>query len=184
MELSEVNSKANAGLTTGVIGTALSGIQLLHGGLNFGVNGRDACGLANAAATMMCGESAPVSRYEMEMAMKLAAKDSEIALLKSEQNTEIKIADVYERLITKINDNERAQSGWNAQQMVNNAHMSASIAANANSIFGLQRTCEQITKIVVPNNAICPGWGGVTVTPTPVTTSAATVPADTTPATN
>lgn len=183
MELSEVNTKANAGLTTGVIGTALSGIQLLHGGWNWGgYNGRDAGGIVNAAATMMCGDSAPVSRYEMEMAMKLAAKDSEISLLKSEQNTEVKIADVYERLIKRINDNERAQSEWNAQQMVNNAHMSASVAANANSIFGLQRTCEQITKIVVPNNAICPGWGAVTITPAAPTADAGT--ATPAPATN
>ena len=45
----------------------------------------------------------------MDMAMKLAAKDSEIALIKSEQNSELKIADVYERLITRINADKNAQ---------------------------------------------------------------------------
>lgn len=163
MELENVNSKANVGVTLGAIGTGL-GILGMHNGLgglfNFGGNG---AGFANAAATMMCGQSAPISRYELDMSMALAKKDSEIALLKSEQNTEIKIADVYERLITRINSDARAQSAWNTQQSVNEARM-------ADALAYLRATCEKITKTVVPNSAICPGWGDVTVepaTPTP-----------------
>lgn len=157
MDIENINSKANAGITLGTIGTALSGLQVLGGGLG-GLLGGNGCGLANAAATVMCGDSAPVSRYEMEMSMKLAQKDSELALIKSEQNTEIKIADVYERIMTRVNADARAQSDWNTAQAVNNATMSGAIAA-------LQNSCSQITKLVVPNTAICPGWGQVTITP-------------------
>lgn len=158
MELESVNSKANVGVTLGAIGTGLS-ILGMHNGLgglfNFGGNG---AGFANAAATMMCGQSAPISRYELEMSMALAKKDSEIALLKSEQNTEIKIADVYARLKGDLLTMERGQNAWNTQQSVNEARM-------ADSLAYLRSTCEKITRTVVPNGAICPGWGDVTVEP-------------------
>ena len=113
-----------------------------------------------------------VSKAELEMTQELAKKDSEIALLKSEQNTEIKIADVYDRLISKINQNQKEQADWNAQQSVNNATISAAIATNAQSIASLQNCCSQITKLVIPNSAVCPGWGNVTVTPATASTTA------------
>lgn len=153
MEIENVNSKANAGVTLGTIGTALSGLQLLGSHLGCGGN---ASTLANAAATVMTGDSAPISRYEFDMGMKLAAKDSEIALLKSEQNTEVKIADVYARLKGDLLTLERSQSDWNASQMVNNAKMSSAIATNTTSIEGLQTVVGGITKTVVPKDAICP----------------------------
>lgn len=162
MDIESVNSKANAGLTTGIIGTAGLGLNLLNGLLGGGINPN---GMMNAAATMMCGQSAPVTRYEQDMAMALAKKDSEIALLKSEQNTEVKIADVYARLKADMLTWERNQSALNTQQAVNNAHMSDALAALSNS-------CASITKLVVPNSAICPGWGDVTITPAAPTAAA------------
>ena len=74
------------------------------------------------------------------------------------------------RLITKINDNQKSQDDWNAAQMVNNAQMSSAIAVNSNSIATLQNACSQITKLVVPNSAVCCGWGPVKVVPDTGTT--------------
>jgi hypothetical protein len=149
-------AKANAGLTTGIIGTAA---WLLNGGLsNILGGGAGGCGGQYATKT------------ELAYAQELAKKDSEIALLKSEQNTEIKIADVYDRLLTKINANQMAQADWNAAQAVNNCKLSNAVAVNSNSISALQNCCNSITKLVVPNSSICPGWGDVTVTVTPTTT--------------
>lgn len=147
MEIESVNAKANAGLTTGIIGTALSGLLALGGGMSIlgGITPR-----TNSAGTDY------ITRNEFDMAQKLNAKDCEISLLKSEQNTEIKIADVYERIMTRVNENERVQSAWNAQQMVNNATMSAAIATNSASIAALQNTCAGITKTVVPITSVCP----------------------------
>lgn len=96
------------------------------------------------------------TKTDLAYAQELARKDSEISLLKSEQNTEVKIADVYERLITRINSDQRAQSDWNAAQMVNNANMSSAIAVNTNSIAALQNCCDKITKIIVPASSVCP----------------------------
>lgn len=128
---------ANAGLTTGVIGTALG---VLNGGL----------GLINK------DNPTYVTKTELDYVQALGQKDCEIALLKSEQNTEIKIADVYERIMSRVLQNERDQRDWNASQSVANAQMSSAIATNATSIAGLQAVCSNITKVIVPKDAICP----------------------------
>lgn len=148
----------NAGLATGIIGTALG---VLNGGLgvlsgNTGINANNNY----------------VTKDELKYVKELAQKDSQISLLQSEQNTEVKIADVYERVMTRVNADQRAQAEWNASQSVANAQMSAAIATNASSIAALQGCCNQITKLVVPNSSICPGWGTVTVahSTTPATT--------------
>lgn len=144
---------AGAGLGLGIAGTALG---LLSGGGN----------LINAAGNGYnnCGRF--VTKDEFQMGQELARKDAEIALIKSEQNTEVKIADVYERLITRINADAKSQADWNAAQMVSNAQMSSAISTNAQSIAGLQNTVGNITKTVIPNNVVCPGWGNVIVEPT------------------
>lgn len=136
------HSVGTAGLTTGIIGTALG---VLNGGL----------GLLNNNGNIV-NNNHYVTKDELNYVQELARKDSEISLLKSEQNTEVKIADVYERLITRINADARAQADWNAAQSVANAQMSAAIATNANSISSLQACCNNITKTVVPITSVCP----------------------------
>ena len=148
----------NAGLATGIIGTALG---VLNGGLGL-LSGNTGTNANNGYVT----------KDELKYVKELAQKDSQISLLQSEQNTEVKIADVYERVMTRINADQRAQAEWNTSQSVANAQMSAAIATNASSIAALQGCCNQITKLVVPNSSICPGWGTVTVahSTTPATT--------------
>ena len=148
----------NAGLATGIIGTALG---VLNGGLGL-LSGNTGTNANNGYVT----------KDELKYVKELAQKDSQISLLQSEQNTEVKIADVYERVMTRVNADQRAQAEWNASQSVANAQMSAAIATNASSIAALQGCCNQITKLVVPNSSICPGWGTVTVahSTTPATT--------------
>lgn len=141
---------AGTGLGLGIAGTALG---LLNGGLG------------NILGNAGCSENNLVNRYELEMENKIVAKDSEIALLKSNIYTDQKIADVYERLITRVNADQRAQADWNASQSVANAQMTAAIAANQTSIAGLANTLGSLTKTVIPNNNVCPGWGSVQVEP-------------------
>ena len=139
-------SVASAGVGGAALGTGIAGLSvaLLNGGLGNLLGGLGGCGNQYA------------SKSDIAYSQELAKKDSEIALLKSEQNTEIKIADVYDRLITKINANQLAQAEWNAAQAVNNCTMSNAIAVNSNSISALQNCCNSITKLVVPKSAICP----------------------------
>jgi hypothetical protein len=76
--------------------------------------------------------------------------------------TDSKIADVYERLNNKISVLE----GQICQQGVYNATNTATI----NCISGQIAQLMSLTKMVVPNTSICPGWGDVTVSVTPTTT--------------
>ncbi len=160
---------ANAGLTTGIIGTALGALNAMGntGGILGGI--ANPAGVGDMAqvvrtvaelsgATGRCSENTPVTRYDIQNLKELMAKDQEIAILKSEQNTEVKIADVYERVMTRVNADKREQDAWNAQQMVNNCQMSSAIAVNASSIAALQDVCGKITKVIVPKEAICPEY--------------------------
>ena len=154
MNMAEFASKgvAGSGLGLGIAGTALG---VLNGGLGNLFGGMGNCN---------CSENQYVNRYELGLENKLVNKDSEIALLKSNIYTDQKIADVYERLNTKISGVEAAVN----TQAVVNATMTGTISCMQGQIAQLQG----LTKLVVPNTSVCPGWGNVTITPatTPTTT--------------
>lgn len=145
---------AGSGLGLGIAGTALG---LLNGGLgNFLGTG---CGYNNN-----CSSNQFINRYELEMENKIVSKDSEIALLKSNIYTDQKIADVYERLNVKING---VESAINTQAVVN-----ATMTGTINCMQGQIAQLQSLTKLVVPNTSVCPGWGNVTITPAATTTGA------------
>lgn len=133
------NGSITAALTTGIIGT---GLGLLNG--NGGVLGNV---LGGGAA---CNNY--VTKDALDMAMQLAEKDSQIALLKSEQNTEVKIADVYEKIMTRVNADKALQTEINTAQAVYNGTNSAALQAMQNSIAVLQG----MTKVIIPATNICP----------------------------
>lgn len=149
----EYASKAvgTAGLTTGIIGTALG---VLGGGASM-------LSAAGNVASNACSDDHYVTRYEMGLQNQISSKDGEIALLKSEQFTEEKIADVYERLITRINADRNAQAEVNTAQAVYNATNNSTLGCMQNQVAQLM----SLTALKIPNTSVCPGWGPVTVTP-------------------
>ena len=155
MDMAEFASKgvAGSGLGLGIAGTALG---VLNGGL-----GNILGGLTNNCG---CGNNQYVNRYEMELENKIINRDSEIALLKSNIYTDQKIADVYERLNAKIGG---VEAGLSAQAVYN-----ATNTATINCIQGQVAQLYGLTKMVVPNTSVCPGWGNVTITPSTTTTGA------------
>lgn len=154
----EYGSKALAGsgLGLGIAGTALG---LLNGGLN-GILG----GGCNNGWNHGCSENNLVNRYELNMQTELAAKDGRIALLESNIYTDQKLNDLRNYIDAKVGAVEGAVNA----QAVYNATQTATIGCIQNQVaqlFGL-------TKLVVPNTSVCPGWGNVTITPTAATTTA------------
>ena len=147
----EYQGKSNAALATGIIGTTLGGLLTLNGGLRNGNGGWGLFGNNYYNEDHMV-DSRYVSKEDLGMAITLAQKDSEIALLKSEQNTEVKIADVYERLKRDMLTMERNQNEFNASQMVFNANSNSAIAVIRNQIDVLN----SLTKTVVPITNVCP----------------------------
>ncbi len=99
------NGKANAALTTGIIGTAGFGAQLLGNLLGGGWNGWGANpATAAAMAAGACSENTPVTRYELDREQKLAAKDSEIALLKANAYNDQKAVELYAYIDGQLKD--------------------------------------------------------------------------------
>lgn len=94
------NGKANAALTTGIIGTAGVGLGLLGNLLSGGWG----CNPAAAAAAGMCSENMPVTRYDLDREQKLAAKDSEIATLKANTYNDQKMLEMYAYIDGQLKD--------------------------------------------------------------------------------
>lgn len=138
---------AGAALGTGIAGLSL-GVLNGAGGL-FNMMGG---GCGNGYAAAMAYEDRNATKYDMNLALAIAQKDSEIAMLRSEQNTEIKIADVYERLATKINAVEKAQADINREQAVYNG-------VNTTMIGGLRNQVDELmhmTRRYIPKWNIVP----------------------------
>ena len=87
------NGKGNLGVTLGAIGT---GLGALNNGMGGGILGNLFGGNCNNPNGM------PVNRYEMELNMANAAKDGEIALLKSTIFTDNKSLELYRYIDGKL----------------------------------------------------------------------------------
>lgn len=155
------NGKGNLGVTLGAIGT---GIGILNGGLN-GILGGCGNGWNRGGC---CSEDMPVTRYEANMIQELGAKDSHIALLEADKYTDQKIVEAYKDLQGQINRveaqvlaNKDEQYQVNLNQAVYNGTNTATISCLQQQVAALQG----LTKLVVPNSSVCPGWGEVKVTP-------------------
>lgn len=177
----EYASKATggAGLGLGIAGTALG---LLNGGLGnlfggLGGNGMVAPAVAGLAAGMAAknsGDDSYVSRYELDQNQTIAQKDMEIAYWRGQDETNRKISDAYAKLESRIlglasevRANKEEQNGINLQQAVYNGTNTAAVGCIQAQVAQLQ----SLTKMVVPNSSVCPGWGNVTVTPATTTTT-------------
>lgn len=103
------NGKANAALTTGIIGTAGVGLGLLNGGLN-GLFG----GWRNGAYG--CNEDHVVDRYEAGQAARIAELETEVKLRDANAYTDQKMLDMYKYFDGKVRGLEMADA---AQQVTN-----------------------------------------------------------------
>lgn len=136
---------AGAGLGLGIAGTALG---LLSGnGLNglFGNN------------NMNCQDTRTISALE-----------SKIAKLESEKYTDTVGTGVY----AEINKKYTELAQFIAEMDKRTAVFEAVNAERINCMNGRILALEGLTKLVVPNGSVCPGWGNVTITPATATTGA------------
>lgn len=103
------NGKANAALTTGIIGTAGLGAALLNGGLNglFGGWRNGSCG---------CNEDHVVDRYEAAQQARIAELETEVKLRDANTYTDQKMLEMYKYFDGKVRGLEMADA---AQQVTN-----------------------------------------------------------------
>jgi hypothetical protein len=140
---------AGTGLGLGIAGTAL--------GLMAGGNFPNIFGNAN------CGDGHVVNRYEAAQAARIAELETEVKLRDANTYTDGKILELYKYVDGKVSSIE----GQICQQNVYNATNTAALGCIQGQIAQLM----SLTKVVVPNSSVCPGWGDVTVAITPTTTT-------------
>lgn len=157
------NGKGNLGVTLGAIGT---GLGVFGGGLSNLFGG---WGMAPAA---MCSENTPVTRYTLEQQNTISEKNMEIAYWRGQDETNRKISDSYSKLenrliglAAEVRANKDEQVAINMQQAVYNGTNTATISCIQNQVNQLLG----LTKLVVPNASVCPGWGAAKVTVEPAT---------------
>lgn len=146
---------AGSGLGLGIAGTALG---LLNNGNGLGglFGGNNNCG---------CSEDHYINRYEAGQSARIAELETEVKLRDSNIYTDNKILALYQYVDGKIQNVE----GQICQQNVYNATNTATI----NCLSGQIAQLMNLTKLVIPNGSVCPGWGDVTVTPAAAPTTTA-----------
>lgn len=132
----------------GGIGGYIGGISTLLGAVHGGLPG---------------GSTQYVTKEEAELQHTIASKDSEIALLKAESDSEQKMISVYRQahdeiaaLREKVDANQKEQYGVNTAQAVINAQVASNIAVSQNNIASIQATLGQLTKTIIPIGNVCP----------------------------
>ena len=139
---------AGSGLGLGIAGTALG---LLNGGLGNILGNGGNC----------CSENHVVNRYELAQEQKIAGLEAQLALRDANIYNDQKMLELYRYVDGKF---ETVNAAINAQA-VYNATNTSTICCIQNQIAQLQG----LTKLVVPNSSVCPGWGNVTITPSTTT---------------
>ena len=135
----------NAGLTTGIIGTALGALNGAGGLelLGMGPRGRRDEG------------DIPVTRHDMGLYRELSEKDFKIASLEANKYTDQKIADLTAQMNMRFDGVQQqlsAQSVWNATQQ-----------GLIGCIQGQVAQLQSMTQLVIPNRSVMPGWGPVDI---------------------
>lgn len=143
------NSKANAALTTGIIGTSGFGLALLNGlgGILGGVNA--------ATARPTCSEDHLVNRYEASQSARIAELETEVKLRDANTYTDQKMLELY-----KYFDGENKQMRADfceakAQQGVVNANLMAGVDVLNSQIADTRAILSGITRTAIPSNVIC-----------------------------
>jgi hypothetical protein len=145
---------AGTGLGLGIAGTALG---LMAGGLNgVGLFG-------NANCNNSCSENHFVNRYEAAQSARIAELETEVKLRDANTFTMGEMS----KLRDYVDGRFGAVEAQLCEQRVYNATLNSSVSCIQSQIAQLAG----LTKIVIPNTSVCPGWGNVTVAPATTTTA-------------
>ena len=98
----------------------------------------------------------------------IAALESKIAKLESEKYTDTVGTGVYAEINKKYTELAQFIAALDKQHAI----FEAVNAERINCMNGRISALEALTKLVVPNGSVCPGWGNVTITPAAAATGA------------
>ena len=147
---------AGSGLGLGIAGTALG--LLANGGTGL---------LSNLTGNgVHCGENTPVTRYEQKLVQEIAYKDAQISLRDANIYNDQKLLEVYKYFDGEIKDIRATICANDKAQAVINAKFESGIDVLGSQVASINATIAGLTRTVIPNANVCPGWGRVCVEPT------------------
>ena len=130
-------------------------------GLGLGIAGTALALLNNNGFGGLFGNNSTIIASNATMAA-LAQKDAEIGQLKAEKYTNDKLADTYISLNNQINKvaGDLATLSLNNERRIGTLEGQVSSLAQATNtaIAGINNTLSNITKTVVPKDAVCPEY--------------------------
>lgn len=163
-------SKGMAGTALG-LGIGALGVELARGGLSGILGGIAApanaapatnvgsdavlAALISALGSGKCESDHTVTRYDAGKDAEIAKLQTEIKLRDANTYTDQKLLEVYQYIDGRL----RGVEGQISQQAVYNATNTAALNCMQGQIAQLMG----LTKLVVPNSSICPGWGTASV---------------------
>lgn len=149
---------AGAGLGLGIAGTALALLNNNGNGILGNLLG-GGCGCNNQANQ----DSRIISSLEMQLAQEKAERYADM--------TGINTFKEAKTMVEKQGEVVAALAAAFAEADKRNAVAEAVNAERISCLSNRVSTLEGITKVVVPNSSVCPGWGNVTITPSTTTTA-------------
>ena len=140
------NAKANAALTTGIIGTSGFGLALLNGlgGILGGGNAKPAC-----------SEEHVVNRYEAAQSARIAELETEVKLRDANIYTDQKMLELYKYFEAENRFIKADIAEYKAQQGVVNANLMTGVDVLKSQIADTRAILAGITRTAVPSNVIC-----------------------------
>ena len=137
----------------GIIGTVLGSLGVANGGVGGLFNG--------VGGGAVCHENMPINRYEAQQSARIAELETEVKLRDANTFTMSemgKLRDYVDSKFATVHEELCQQRVYNATNI-----------ATVNCLSGQVAQLMSLTKVVIPNTSICPGWGNVTVAPATTT---------------
>ena len=140
------NGKANAALTTGIIGTSGFGLNLLSNLAGGGLF---------APKAVSCSEDHVVDRYEAAQAARIAELETEIKLRDANIYTDSKMLELYKYFDGENKEIRATICELKGEQGVINANLMSGLDVLKSQLTGTQTLLGNITRTAVPQSAIC-----------------------------
>lgn len=116
-----------------------------------------------------CNEDHTVNRYEAQKDARIAELETEVKLRDANTYTDDKMLEMYKYIDGRM----RTVEGQICEQAVWNATQTATVSCIGQQLAQLQSVFQNLTKVVIPNGSVCPGWGDVEVSIKSANSSAA-----------
>ena len=141
------NGKANAALTTGIIGTSGFGLALLNGLGGILGNGM--------SARPTCNEEHVVNRYEAAQSSRIAELETEVKFRDANIYTDQKMLELYKYFDGENKALRAAFCDAKAEQGVVNANLMTGVDVLKTQVNDTRAILAGITRTAIPSNVIC-----------------------------